>query len=56
MENKLLISNLSVLSVDVTGAFGADADNQALERLVLELVLIACAFGVSRFHFLYHSA
>jgi hypothetical protein len=35
------ISNLSVLSVDVTGAFGADADNQALERSVLAFVLIA---------------
>ena len=35
------ISNLSVLSVDVIGAFGADADNQARERLVFAFVLIA---------------
>ncbi len=41
------ISNLLVLSVDVTGAFGADADNQARERLVLAFVLIAFSFGVS---------
>ena len=40
------ISNLSVLSVDVTGAFGADADNKALERSVLAFVLIAFSFGV----------
>ena len=40
------ISNLLVLSVDVTGAFGADAYNQARERLVLAFVLIAFSFGV----------
>ena len=35
LVEKNSISNLSVLSVDVTGAFGADADNQALERSVV---------------------
>ncbi len=50
------ISNLLVLSAEVTGAFGADADNQARERLVLELMLIAFAFGVFSFRFSYHSA
>ncbi len=50
------ISNLLVLSAEVTGAFGADADNQARERLVLEFVLIAFSFGVSCFRFSYHSA
>ena len=41
------MSNLLVLSAEVTGAFGADADNQARERLVLAFVLIAFPFGVS---------
>jgi hypothetical protein len=50
------ISNLSVLSVDVTGAFGADADNQARERLVLAFVLIAFSFGVPCRRFSYHIA
>ena len=50
------ISNLLVLSAEATGAFGADADNQARERLVLAFVLIAFAFGVSCFRFSYHSA
>jgi len=50
------ISNLSVLSVDVTGAFGADADNQALERSVLAFVLIAFSFGVPCLCFSYHTA
>jgi len=45
-----------VLSAEVTGAFGADADNQARERLVLAFVLIAFAFGVSYSRFSYHSA
>ena len=40
------ISNLLVLSAEVTGAFGADADDQARERLVLAFVLIAFSFGV----------
>jgi hypothetical protein len=40
------LANLSVLSVHVTGAFGADADNQARERSVLAFVLIAFSFGV----------
>ena len=35
-----------VLSAEVTGAFGADADNRARERLVLAFVLIAFSFGV----------
>ncbi len=39
-----LISNLLVLSAEVTGAFGADADNQARGRLVLALALIAFGF------------
>ncbi len=51
-----LISNLLVLSAEVTGAFGADADNQAHERFVLAFVIIALAFGVSCFRFSYHSA
>ena len=50
------ISNLLVLSAEVTGAFGADADNQARERSVLVFVLIAFSFGVSCFRFSYHSA
>ncbi len=50
------ISNHLALSAEVTGAFGADADNQARERLVLVFVLIAFAFGVSCFRFSYHSA
>ena len=45
-----------VLSAEVTGAFGADADNQARECLVLAFVLIAFAFSVSCFRFSYHSA
>ena len=51
-----LISNLLVLSAEVTGAFGADADHQARERLVLAFMLIAFSFGVSCFRFSYHSA
>ena len=43
------ISNHLVLSAEVTGAFGAGADNQARERTVLAFVLIAFAFGVSCF-------
>ena len=39
----------------MTGAFGADADNQARVRLVLVFVLSAFAFGVSCFRFAYHS-
>ena len=35
------ISKNLVLSAEVTGASGADADNQARERLVLASVLIA---------------
>ena len=50
------ISNLLVLSAEVTGAFGADADNQARERLVLAFMLIAFSFGVSCFRFSYHNA
>ncbi len=50
------ISNLLVLSVEVTGAFCADADNQARERLVLALVVIAFSFGVSCLRFSYHIA
>ncbi len=45
-----------VLSVEVTGAFGADADYQARERLVLEFVLIAFSFGVSCLRFSYNIA
>ncbi len=40
----------------MTGAFGANADNQARERLVLEIVLIAFSFGVSCLRFSYHIA
>ena len=50
------ISNLLVLSAEVTGAFGADADNQARERLVLAFVFIAFSFGVSCLRFSYHVA
>ena len=49
------ISNLLALSTEVTGAFGADADNQACGRLVLAFVLIAFSIGVSCFRFSYHS-
>ncbi len=49
------ISILLVPSAEVTLAFGADADNQARERLVLACVLIAFAVGLSCFRFLYHS-
>ncbi len=45
------ISNLLILSAEVTGAFGADADNQARERLVLEFMSIAFSFGVSCLRF-----
>ncbi len=41
------ISNHLVLSAEVTGAFGADADNQARGRLVLAFLLISFSFGVS---------
>ena len=50
------ISNPLVLSADVTGAFGADADNQARDRLVLAFLLNAFSFGVSCLRFSYHSA
>ena len=52
------ISNLLVPSAEVTGAFGADADNQARvsERLVLAFVLVAFPFGVSCLRFSYHVA
>ena len=49
------ISIFFVLNVEVTGAFGADSDNQARERLVLAFVLISY-YGVSCFRFSYHSA
>ena len=38
------ISNLLVLSAEVTGAIGADADIQARECLALAFVLIAFGF------------
>ncbi len=40
------ISNLLDRSAEVTVAFGADANYQARERLVLAFVLIAFSFGV----------
>ena len=43
------ISNLLALSAEVTGAFGADADNQARERLVLAFAFNA--FGLWRILF-----
>ncbi len=50
------ISNHLVLSAEVPGALGADADNHARERLGLAFAFIDFSFGASYSRFSYYSA